>query len=136
MAAKFVIKNPKVIINSVDLSGQVETATLTETYDEVEVTAFGDTAHSFLTGLSKNQITLGFYQDFSASSVHATIGPLVGSTTSMTIRPTANATATSNPAFTFTVLVSQYTPLDAQMGNAAKISATWPVVSGVTEADS
>ena len=130
--AKFVYKNATVVINSVDLSSQVEQVTIERKLDEVETTAFGDVAHNFVTGLENNKITLGLYADFSASSVHATLSPLVGSTTSVVVKPTSNATSTTNPSFTMTALISNYMPVDGKVGDVGKLSLTFPVTSAIT----
>jgi hypothetical protein len=132
--AKFVYKNATVVINSVDLSSQVEQVTVERKLDEVEVTAFGDTAHNFVTGLENNKLTLSLYADYSASSVHATLSPLVGSTTTVVVKPTANATSTTNPSFTMTALISNYMPVDGKVGDVGKLSLTFPVTSGITQA--
>ena len=132
--AKFVYKNATVVINSVDLSSQVEQVTIERKLDEVETTAFGDVAHNFVTGLENNKITLGLYADFSASSVHATLSPLVGSTTSVVVKPTSNATSTTNPSFTMTALISNYMPVDGKVGDVGKLSLTFPVTSAITTA--
>jgi len=130
--AKFVYKNATVVINSVDLSSQVEQVTIERKLDEVETTAFGDVAHNFVTGLENNKITLGLFADFSASSVHATLSPLVGSTTNIVVKPTANATSTTNPSFTMVALVSNYMPVDGKVGDVGKLSLTFPVTSAIT----
>ena len=132
--AKFVYKNATVVINSVDLSSQVEQVTVERKLDEVETTAFGDVAHNYVTGLESNKLTLSLYADYSAASVHATLSPLVGSTTTVVVKPTANATSTTNPSFTMTALISNYMPVDGKVGDVGKLSLTFPVVSGITTA--
>ncbi len=49
--AVFLNNKVGVKINSVDLSDHVTSITLNRTFDELEVTAMGDTAHKFVKGL-------------------------------------------------------------------------------------
>ena len=53
-------------INSVDLSDHVKSITLNRTFDELEVTAMGDSAHKFVKGLEASTLTLSFLNDDSA----------------------------------------------------------------------
>jgi hypothetical protein len=47
-------------IATVDLSDHVTAFTLNRQADQLEVTAMGDTAHKFVTGLSADTITVSF----------------------------------------------------------------------------
>ena len=131
---KFVATLTTLKINSVDLSNHVESAVITEVFDEVEVTAFGGNYHDFLAGLTKNTLTVTFQQDYGISSVNQTLFPLVGTTTTFSGNPTGAANSTVNPSFSGTILVSNYTPIDASVGALGKISATWPITSAITQA--
>ena len=59
-------------INNVDLSDHVKSITLNRTFDELEVTAMGDSAHKFTKGLEAATLTLSFLSDTAAASVNAT----------------------------------------------------------------
>lgn len=128
--AKFVLTNPVVTINSVDLSDHVASVTLTETRAEVPTTAFGDSAVTRIAGLGDNSITLSFHEDFAASETHATIYPLIGGTTSVTVKPFNTTTLTTNPLFSMTVLVTEWPVINGAVGDLASADVTWPV-SGV-----
>ncbi len=56
-------------INSVDLSDHVTSVTLNQAFDELEVTAMGDTAHKFVKGLESATLTVSFLNDQAATSV-------------------------------------------------------------------
>jgi hypothetical protein len=134
--AKIVYTGCKVLVNSVDLSNHIEQVTLNRKDDQVETTAFGSAYHDFVAGLQTNTVTFTFQQDFAASSVQATLYPLTGSTTSFSVNSTASANSTVNPAFSGTILVSEWSPIDAQVGQLGKISVTYPVVSAISQATS
>lgn len=127
-----VLTNAQIVINSVDLSSHVDTVTIEQNYADVDVSTFGTTSKQHAAGLSDNKLTLNFLQDFATASVDATIFPLVGLTTSFNIKPVASATSSTNPAYTGTVVVLQWKPLDGKIGAAAVASVAWPISGNVT----
>jgi hypothetical protein len=134
--AKIVLTNPSITIGGVDLSDHINNITLETKYDIVETTTFGSTAKTRVAGLADNQITLDFMQDFAASSVEATIYPLLGTTTTIVIKPVAGTTTTTNPQYSVSALVSDWTPLKGGIGQLASASVTWPVSGTITKATS
>jgi hypothetical protein len=77
---------------------------------------------------------LDFFQDFAATNVEATIYPLIGSTTTIVVQPASTAASTTNPTYTFTALVSEWTPLKGGIGQLATASVTWPISGSITKA--
>ena len=134
--AKFVITNPEITIGGVDLSDHIASVTLTENYAEVATTAFGDTAVTRIAGLGDHSLSLDFHEDFAASEVYATISPLIGSTTAVTIKPVNETTSATNPQFSATVLVTEWPLLSGAVGDLASASVTWPVSGAITTATS
>jgi len=134
--AKIVLTNPSITIGGVDLSDHINNITLETKYDIIETTTFGSTAKTRVAGLADNQITLDFMQDFAASSVEATIYPLLGTSTSIVIKPVAGTTTTTNPQYTVSALVADWTPLKGGVGQLATASVTWPVSGVITKATS
>jgi hypothetical protein len=134
--ARIVLTDVSVTINSVDLSDHIASVTLETNYDEVETTAFGDTARTRVAGLSDSSISLDFHQDFAASEVEATIYPLLGTTTSVVVKPTSGTVAADNPSYTMTCLVNQWSPIAGSIGDLSSTSVTWPVSGAITKATS
>jgi hypothetical protein len=56
-------------VNAVDLSTLVTSVTLNRTFDELEVTAMGDSGHKFVKGLEASSITIDFLNDEATSNV-------------------------------------------------------------------
>jgi hypothetical protein len=131
--AKLVFNNPKITINSVDLTDQIAQVSLDMTFAEVETTAFGNTAVTRVAGLGDHSFGASFHQDFAASEVEASIYPLLGTTTEVTIKAVNSTTATDNPLYTFTVLVSQWAPIAGAVGELLTADITWPVSGGITK---
>jgi hypothetical protein len=135
--ARIVLTNAYVTINAVNLSDHITSVTLTTMDDVVETTAFGSTARTRIGGLGDNSVAIEFQQDYAASSVEATINgspTLVGTTTAIVVKPNGSTTAADNPAYSFTALVSEWTPLVGTVGELATASVTWPISGEVTKA--
>ena len=127
--ARIVLTDVGVVINNVDLSDHVASVEISQNFDEVETTAFGDGGRTRVAGLEDSSLTLSFHQDFAAANVDATIAPLVGQTTTFNIGPfgTAVAAAGTAPRYTGTVLVTEWTPLNGAVGDLSTADVTWPV---------
>jgi hypothetical protein len=134
--AKLVLTNPSITIGSTDLSSYITSVTLDTKYDIVETTSFGSTAKTRVAGLADNSVTLDFIQDFAASAVEATIYPLLGTSTSIVIKPVATTTTTTNPTYTVSAIVSEWSPLKGGIGQLATASVTWPVSGTIAKATS
>jgi hypothetical protein len=132
--ARIVLTDAYVKIGTVDLSDHIASVEIAQSFDAVETTAFGDSGRTRIGGLEDSSITLSFHQDFAAASVDATIAPLVGGTAAFEIRAVGTATSVSatNPKWTGTVLVTEWTPLSGAVGELSTADVTWPVSGQVT----
>jgi hypothetical protein len=129
-----VVTNAVVSIGGVDLSSHITKVTLSTSVNELETTTFGQTAKRRVGGLKDSTVAIDFNQDFAAAAVEATLYPLVGSTTAVVVKPNGTAVSSTNPSYTFNVLVTEWMPLDAQVGELASASVTFPVDGLVTKA--
>lgn len=135
--ARIVLTDAKVTINSVNLSDHIASVTISTSDDIVETTAFGSTSKTRVAGLRDNSVTLEFHQDFASSNVEATINgttSLVGTATTIAILPTSSAASATNPSYTFSALVSEWTPLNGGIGELSTVSVTWPITGAITKA--
>lgn len=125
-------------VNSVDLSAYVSSVTISQEFDQLEVTAMGDTGHKYIAGLENSSISIDFNADFASSKVNQTINGstagngLVGATTTVTVKPTSAATSAANPLYSMTCLVTQW-PQVYSVGELATVSVTWPVNGAVAK---
>ena len=130
-----VLLNPQIVINSVDLTNRIDMVTLEETFADIDTTAFGGGgSKTRVAGLGDHKFTAEFQQDFASAEVEATIYPLVGQVTSITVKPLNAPTSSPNPAYTFSVLVVDWKPVDGKVGDLMKSSVTWPITGAVTKA--
>ena len=114
-----------VTLNSVALSDHVTAVTINRSFDELEVTAMGDTAHKFAKGLEASTITLDFLNDTTASNVNATLQAAWGTTVPLTIKQTSAAISSTNPEFQTTVLVNNTQDVNGAVGDIASQSITF-----------
>ena len=99
-------------IATVDLSSYVTSITLTQTFDEVETTAMGATAHQFAKGLEASTLTIDFLNDWDAAKVQATLQAAYGtSVTAIVIPVKGTAVSATNPTYTVSILVNNLTPV-------------------------
>jgi hypothetical protein len=118
--AKVILTDADITVNSVSVSTLSNSITLTYEKDSVEVTAFGDTGHKFTGGLQNNAVEMQLFQDFAASQTEATIFPLVGTPTTLVIKPTSGATGAENPEYTITdAMLVSHTPVAGAVGEIA-----------------
>ena len=112
-------------LNSVVLSDHVTSATINRSFDELEVTAMGDTAHKFVKGLEASTITLDFLNDTAASNVLATLQAAWGTTVALTLKQTSAVTSATNPLYSTTVLVNNTTDINGAVGDISTQSITF-----------
>ena len=111
--------------NSVALSDHVTSATINRSFDELEVTAMGDTAHKFVKGLEASTITLDFLSDTAAANVNATLQAAWGTTVALTLKQTSAAVSATNPLYSTTVLVNNTTDINGAVADIATQSITF-----------
>ena len=124
-------------INSIDLSDHITSVTLTQNFDELEVTALGDSSHKFVKGLEASTITLNFLNDFAAASVQATLQSAYGTTVTAVLLPVkGTAVSATNPLYTVSILVNNLTPLNGAVGDISNSSMTFTCNSTVVQTTS
>jgi hypothetical protein len=123
--AIFTLTDATVIVNGVTLSDHANSVTVEDTRDSVDITAFGATSKAITKGLGDAKITVQFFQDFASGKVHATLQPLVSSTTPVTIevRATSSARSATHPAAVLSGLLMNYNMLAGGIGEASTITA-------------
>jgi hypothetical protein len=125
--AKKILTNASIVVNGVTLSDHANKVTITSSKDLVDVTSFGALSKQNLLGLGDGTIAVDLFQDFDAGSVDATLWPIhqAGSSVVIVIKPDAGAVSATNPSYTMTGVLPEYTPIDGSVGDASKVSVTF-----------
>lgn len=116
----------KVGATPVDFSDHVTNFTLTQQADQLEVTAMGDTAHKFVTGLSADTITVTLLNDTAAGSILATLQAAYGTTVAFkAIQDSTAAVSASNVLYTGTILIDNLTPINGAVADEGMMDLTF-----------
>ena len=126
MATSTYLSNPLVTVNSIDITDQVSASTLTRVIEALESTSFGKTARVYVGGLENSTLTLTAYNSFATSETYSTLSGLVGTATTVKIKPTSAATSATNPEFTLTGTYLETLPIvNAALGSLDTVDITF-----------
>lgn len=126
MATSTYLSNPVVTVNSVALTGFATAATLTRTITSADITAFGETARTYGATLEDSELTVTLYMTYGASEVYATLKSLVGTRTTVKVKPSSGANSATNPEMTLTGAYLESLPvLQASLGEISSIDITF-----------
>ena len=121
-------------VATVDLSDHVTAVTINRSFDELEVTAMGDSGHKFVKGLEASSITIDFLNDTATSEVLQTLQAAWGTSTTVTVKQSSGATAATNPLYTMTCLINNTTDINGSVADLSTQSVTWNVNGTITVA--
>jgi hypothetical protein len=135
--AVFLNNKVGVKINSVDLSDLVTSVTLNRTFDELEVTAMGDSSHKFVKGLEASSVTIDFLNDTAATKTLATLQAAWGTTvTAIFIQEKGTAVSATNPTYTVSLLVNNTTDIAGSVSDIGVQSITFTANSTIAVSSS
>jgi hypothetical protein len=134
--AVFLNNKVGVKVNSVDLSDHVTSVTLNRSFNELPVTAMGDTGEKFVKGLEASSVNISFLNDTNpATSVLGTLQAAWGtSVTCVLLQEKGTAVSATNPLYTFTALVNNTTDINGAVGDLATQDVTWTINGAITVA--
>lgn len=129
-----VVKNAGVVLQNVNLSSYVTSASVTLSAAEITTTAMGDGGVTRVGGLRDDSISIDFNTSYGTSSVESILSGLVGVSTAVIVVYTEGTVAsTANPAYSATVMVPEFAALDASVGELSTSSVTFAVQGSVTK---
>jgi hypothetical protein len=124
--AVFLNNKVGVKVNSVDLSDHVTSVSLNRNFDEIEISAMGDSSHKFTKGLEASSVTIDFLNDTAAASVLATLQAAWGTTvTVVLLQDKGSAVSATNPLYTMSVLVNGTQDVNGSVADIGVQSVTW-----------
>jgi hypothetical protein len=133
--AVFLNNKVGVKVNSVDLSDHVQSITLNRNFEELTVTAMGDSGQKFVKGLEASSVSIDFMNDTATSNVLQTLQAAWGTNvTVVLLQDKATAVSATNPLYTMTCLVNGTTDINGAVGDLGMQSVTWNVSGTVTVA--
>ena len=124
-------------VNTVDLSDHVTSVTLNRNFDELEVTAMGDSGHKFVKGLEASSITIDFLNDTATANVLQTLQAAWGTNvTVVLLQSKGTAVSATNPLYTATCLINNTTDINGAVGDLSTQSLSMNVSGTVAVATS
>lgn len=134
--AIFAATDYTITFGGTDWSDYVTSVNLPITVAELESTAFGDTWTERIGGLKSASITVNFHQDFVDNGLDEVMWTALGTSIAFTVKATSAATGAGNPVYSGNVLVTEWNPINATVGDLAQVSVTWPCTGAVSRATS
>lgn len=126
--AVFMSNKVGVKVNSVDLSDHVTAVTLNRAFDELEVTAMGDSGHKYVKGLEASSVTIDFLNDTASANVLATLQAAWGTNvTVVLLQEKGTVVSATNPLYTMTCLINGTTDINGAVGDLSTQSLTFNV---------
>lgn len=125
--AVYLSNGVSVTVDSVDLSSLVSSVTINRSFDELEITAMGDSGHRFTKGLEASSVTIDFFNDSDTSKTLQKLNTIWGTSVTVVIKQTSGAVSASNPSYTMSCLINNTTPVNGAVGDISTQSLTWNV---------
>ncbi|MCH8196457.1 MAG: radical SAM protein [Proteobacteria bacterium] len=131
MASK-VLTDAFVSINSVDLSDQVQSVSITDTAELQDASAMGDKARRRKAGLRDWSMEITFYANYDASKVDATLDALIGVETALKVRERkADAIGATNPEYQGNGMLDSFPRIAGAVGEMHQLSVTFQGSDGI-----
>lgn len=126
MATNQYLSNPVVTVNSVDLTGFCTAASVVVRFDALDNTTFGQTARTYSPGLGDHEATLTLLMTYTALQTYATLNTLVGTTTTLIVKPNNAGPSATNPGFTLTgTFLAELPVINATLGELQTVDLTF-----------
>ena len=121
---------------NIDLSSYCTSFTLNRSFNEIDVTAMGDTGVRQIAGLETSTLTIDFINDNGSTAVLQTLNTLVGTNAYFKVANDKSASGSAaNPFFTGLVLINNITPINGAVGDLSTQSLTFNVSGAVTKTE-
>jgi len=117
------------------MSSVVQSISLNINYEQLDVTASGDSSRKYLKGLAAHQISGTLFLDqaaIAAGSTRAVLDSLKGTAAAFELAPNGSTASSSNPKYSGSCFVTGYTPVNGTIGDVASIDFTFDCTTDVT----
>lgn len=123
-----------VTVDSVDLSSLVSSCTINRNFEELDVTAMGDTGRRAVKGLEASSVTIDFFNDSETNKTLQKLNSVWGTSVTVVIKQTSAAVSATNPSYTMSCLINGITPINGAVGDLSTQSVTWNVNGAIAVA--
>jgi hypothetical protein len=118
-----------VIVGTSTISSFVSTVSLNREVEAVTITAMNDTVQNMIGGIEVSSISMEIFNDFAAASVNSLFEDAIGSKLAIKLIPVTGTVTATNPSYSMSCLITQWTPISGSTDSAATASVTFPVTA-------
>lgn len=111
------------------ITDHVSSVSLSRELDVVDITAMTDTVANAITGVERSTLNLELYNDFDASSVNALFENALGTKLNIRLIPVSGTVTATNPSYTMSCLISNWTPINGSIDGVMSVSASFPITA-------
>ena len=126
-----VLTDALIIVGASTISDHGNKVELNVTVVDLDTTAFGQTWMARVGGLKDGVVNFEFLNDFVAAQLDSIFWPLLGTVQTFEIRPTSAARAVGNPAYTGSILISEWKQIVGKVGDLATTSVGYKTTGPV-----
>lgn len=118
-----------------DVSGSSKKVELTVTVDEKDVTTFASLGWKEVQGgLKSGTLAADLFNDVTAGALDDDMWAALGNVVPFEVRLVNSPASASNPKYTGSVLVKDWTPISGAPGDTAEVSISYPTSGAVVRA--
>ena len=118
-----------VIVGTSTISSFVSTVSLNREVEAVTITAMNDTVQNMIGGVEVSSLSMEIFNDFAAASVNSLFEDAIGSKLAIKLIPVTGTVTATNPSYSMSCLITQWTPIAGSTDSAALASVTFPVTA-------
>jgi hypothetical protein len=118
-----------VIVGTSTISSFVSTVSLNREVEAVTITAMNDVVQNMIGGIEVSSISMEIFNDFAAASVNSLFEDAIGSKLAIKLIPVTGTVSSTNPSYSMSCLITQWTPIAGSTDSAALASVTFPVTA-------
>jgi hypothetical protein len=111
------------------ITDHVSTVSLSRELDVVDITSMTDTVANAITGVERSTLNLELYNDFDANSVNALFENNLGNKINVRLIPVSGTVTATNPSYTMSCLISNWTPINGSVDGVMSVSASFPITA-------
>lgn len=131
-----VLKSASLIVGGVDLTDHIQQVEMNFSKDVLDGTYMGCNSKAKVIGLGDSKIPVTFLQDYAASKTDATLWGIFngGSAVVISGKPTSAAASSTNPWYSVSAVLAEYSGISGKVGDLATVSVTFEGTGDVTRA--
>lgn len=111
------------------ITDHVSTVSLSRELDVVDITSMTDTVANAITGVERSTLNLELFNDFDANSVNALFENALGTKLNIRLIPVSGTVTATNPSYTMSCLISNWTPINGSVDGVMSVSASFPITA-------